>query len=202
MRIEPVYLDAGVCTLEPAKAEDAAGMAAFSTPELLEFMCMAPRDPNRETLGAYMAGIIDRGVNTLLTVRGLDGRVIGQTSYISASDDDNATEIGGTWYDAAVHGTAVNPACKLALLTHAFETVGVARVQFRGDNLNERSKRAVAALGATFEGVHRKHMPVFDADGTLERYRDSFVYAITDDDWPRCKAIIAHRVQKRIAPCR
>ena len=69
-------------------------------------------------------------------------------------------EIGWTWLHPSVWGTGVNVEAKLLMLTHAFETWGCRRVELKTDALNERSRRAMEALGARFEGVFRKHMLV------------------------------------------
>ena len=74
---------------------------------------------------------------------------------------------------------------KLLQLEHAFERHGCMRVEFKTDARNERSRRALEALPAVFEGVFRKHMLVGDDRTTL---RDSAYYSITDDEWPAVKA--------------
>jgi hypothetical protein len=57
---------------------------------------------------------------------------------------------------------------------------------------DERSRAAILALGAQFEGVFRKHMRM--ADG---RIRDSAWYAITDDGWPAVRARLVARLAAR-----
>ena len=98
-------------------------------------------------------------------------------------------EIGWTWLTPAVWGTGINVEAKLLLLTHAFDTLGAMRVELKTDARNERSRAAILALGAQFEGVFRKHMQM--ADG---RIRDSAWYAITDDDWPAVRARLVARL--------
>jgi RimJ/RimL family protein N-acetyltransferase len=99
-------------------------------------------------------------------------------------------EIGYTWYSPAVWGTGVNAEAKLLLLRHAFETLGARRVEFKTDARNERSRGALIALGAQFEGVFRKHMVLSDGGA-----RDSAYYAIVDDEWPAVRA----RLEERLA---
>ncbi|MEZ5102821.1 MAG: GNAT family protein, partial [Thermoleophilia bacterium] len=74
-------------------------------------------------------------------------------------------------------------------LEHAFERLGCMRVEFKTEATNERSRAALAALPARFEGIFRKHMLV--RDGVV---RDSAWYAITDDEWPDVKASLERRV--------
>jgi RimJ/RimL family protein N-acetyltransferase len=75
--------------------------------------------------------------------------------------------------------THVNTACKLLLLTHAFDSLGCKVVGFRVDNLNLRSQQAVEALGARKDGVIR-HFEV-RSDGSA---RDSHMYSILATEWP------------------
>ena len=78
--------------------------------------------------------------------------------------------------------TAINTESKLLLLAHCFETLGCIRVELKTDARNERSRAAIARIGAQFEGVMRKHML------TQGGYnRDSAYFAIVDDDWPAVK---------------
>ena len=65
------------------------------------------------------------------------------------------------------------------MLRHAFEVWGCRRVELKTDALNERSRGAMEALGARFEGIHRKHMLVRAGEN-----RDSAWYSILDDEWP------------------
>ena len=76
-------------------------------------------------------------------------------------------------------GTSVNPACKLALLTHAFDDCGFGRVKLQTDLINTRSQAAMLKLGATREGVVRRD--IRRADGS---WRDSVLFSILVDEWP------------------
>jgi RimJ/RimL family protein N-acetyltransferase len=98
-------------------------------------------------------------------------------------------EIGWTWHARRVWGTGVNVETKLLLLAHAFETLGCMRVEFKTDARNERSRAALEALPARFEGIFAKHMLVRGGE-----VRDSAYYAITDDDWPAVRANLERRL--------
>ena len=76
-------------------------------------------------------------------------------------------------------------------LEYAFDVLGYRRVEFKTDALNERSRGALEALGASFEGVHRKHMLVRDGEN-----RDSAWYAIVDDDWPAVRENLERRLAR------
>ena len=74
-------------------------------------------------------------------------------------------------------------------MRHAFEDEGYLRVEFKTDAANERSRPALEKVGATFEGVARKHMLVRGGER-----RDSAWYAVIDDDWPEVKASLERRL--------
>jgi N-acetyltransferase len=121
------------------------------------------------------------------TVR-TDGRVVGMSAYLNVRPEHAGAEIGFTWYDASVRGTAVNPACKLMLLSHAF-ACGAQRMELKTDALNARSRAALLKLGATFEGIHRRHMLIPGG-----RWRDTAWYSVLAEEWPAVRAGLATRL--------
>jgi RimJ/RimL family protein N-acetyltransferase len=124
------------------------------------------------------------------TVSQETGSVIGSTRYLSLRPEHRSLEIGWTWLHPSAWGTGANVEAKLLQLQHAFDELACRRVEFKTDALNERSRGALEALGATFEGVHRQHMLVRDGEN-----RDSAWYAIVDDDW----AGVRDRLERRLA---
>jgi RimJ/RimL family protein N-acetyltransferase len=120
------------------------------------------------------------------------GKAIGSTRYLTLRPEHRGLEIGWTWNARSFWGSGANAEAKLLLLRHAFETLGCMRVEFKTDALNDRSRAALEALPARFEGVFRKHMLV--RDGAV---RDSAYYAITEDEWPAVKANLARRLQAK-----
>ncbi len=110
------------------------------------------------------------------------GELIGGTSYIDPVAQHKRVEIGWTWYRPDHWAGPVNPECKLLLMAHAFDTLGLNRVQLITDLLNTRSQAAIAKLGATREGVLRAH-----AITRGGRVRDTVVFGVTATDWPRVK---------------
>jgi RimJ/RimL family protein N-acetyltransferase len=111
------------------------------------------------------------------------GGAVGSTRYLDFRPADRGIEIGSTWLGTAAQRTAVNTECKYLLLEHAFETLGAFRVQLKTDARNIRSQNAIARIGATREGVLRRHMAV--RDGYV---RDSVYFSILDSEWPSVKA--------------
>ncbi|WP_020475064.1 GNAT family N-acetyltransferase [Zavarzinella formosa] len=119
-----------------------------------------------------------------------DGQLIGSTSYLDIFLRHKRIEIGSTWYHPDSWGTAINPECKLLLLAHAFEILGVNRVALQTDALNLRSQNAIAKLGATREGVLRSHM--ISQGG---RVRDTVMFGIVREQWALVKMGLEARIR-------
>jgi N-acetyltransferase len=118
------------------------------------------------------------------------GAVIGTTSYHDIVAPIGRVEIGYTWYAKRHQRSHVNTACKLMLLTHAFDTLGCSVVGWCTDIENLASQAAIERLGATRDGVLRHHK--LRRDGTV---RDTVVYSMLRAEWPDAKA----RLQARLA---
>jgi RimJ/RimL family protein N-acetyltransferase len=86
-----------------------------------------------------------------------------------------------------------NLEAKLLQLTHAFETLGCLRVEFKTDSLNDKSRNALLGIGATFEGIFRNHM--ISQGG---RMRHSAYYSLTDDEWPATKRLLEERLSRHL----
>jgi RimJ/RimL family protein N-acetyltransferase len=127
--------------------------------------------------------------------RRADEAVVGSTSYLDPVLRHRRVEIGSTWYTPDVWGTQVNPECKLLLLAHAFDVLGMNRVALCTDARNARSQAAIAKLGAVKEGVLRSHMVTQGG-----RIRDSVLYSIVIEEWPEVKARLAARLARTGCP--
>ncbi|MCM3252020.1 GNAT family N-acetyltransferase [Priestia aryabhattai] len=108
--------------------------------------------------------------------------IVGSTRFLDISLLNKSVEIGWTWYHPSVWRTRVNTECKYLLLKYCFEELKLHRVQFKTDVRNNRSRAAIKRLGATQEGITRKHMVL--TDGYV---RDSVIFSIIDDEWPFVK---------------
>jgi N-acetyltransferase len=117
------------------------------------------------------------------------GRVVGSSRYLNVRPADRVVEIGWTWLNPSAWRSGANVEAKLLMMRHAFETLGCVRVEFKTDARNERSRAALEALPATFEGIFRNHMLVPGVGR-----RDSAYYAITDDEWPAVRANLERRL--------
>lgn len=117
------------------------------------------------------------------------GRAIGSSSYLAPRPDHDGVEIGWTWLNPSAWRTGANVEAKLLMFSHAFEELGCMRVELKTDARNERSRAAMEALPARYEGNHRKHMRM-----PISGERDSAYYSILDDEWPSVRANLQRRL--------
>jgi RimJ/RimL family protein N-acetyltransferase len=122
------------------------------------------------------------------------GTVVGTSSLADWDLENEGVHLGWTAYGPRWWGTSVNPACKLALLSHAFDDCGFGRVKLQTDLINTRSEAAMLKLGATREGVVRRD--IRRADGT---WRDSVLFSILVDEWPAVRAGLEARIGGPVA---
>jgi N-acetyltransferase len=123
------------------------------------------------------------------TLSAASGAVIGSSSFLAIRTEHEGLEIGWTWLVPSAWRSGANLEAKLLMLRLAFDELGCMRVEFKTDSRNERSRAALAALPATFEGVFRKHM-LMRGIGV----RDSAYYSITDEEWPGVRANLDARL--------
>ena len=121
------------------------------------------------------------------------GVPLGHTSYMNFREHDRSVEIGNTWLGSAAWDTGANVEAKYLLLRHAFDELGLYRVEFKTDEKNERARRALAALPAQFEGIHRRHMVVRDGER-----RDSAWYSVIDQEWSEVRAALEARIDRKL----
>ena len=176
------------------RAAEGAGPNAFAavpTPDEVEDY--VARSLARRDAGAYAP---------FAQIEAATGRVVGHTAYLTPRWMDGgrlfAVEIGSTWLHPAARGTAVNPAAKLLLMTQAFESWGVDRVDIKTDARNEAARGAIAATGATFEAVLRAWQPSL-APGEEGLVRDTAMFSVTPPEWPRVRARLKERIERRRA---
>jgi N-acetyltransferase len=119
-----------------------------------------------------------------------EGQIVGTTRFYEILPNDRKAAIGYTWLARSAQRTPINTEAKLLLLTHAFETWKLVRVELITDVRNEQSRAAILRLGAKQEGILRKHLILPSG-----RVRDSVVFSITDDEWPEVKAILQAKLR-------
>jgi N-acetyltransferase len=184
--------------LQPLEPRHADGLRAAAADERI-FTWMPLRLNEPAVFDGWIAGALaaaQRGeIVPFATTDRASGAVLGSSSYLALRPADRSVEIGATWLTPAVWGRGVNVEAKLLMLAHAFETVGCVRVELKTDARNARSRAAMAALPAQFEGIHRQHMVL--PDGTL---RDSAWYSVIDREWPGVRANLERRLVARRGP--
>jgi len=180
--------------LIPLKPEHAKGLAVAIGPgdDVFRWTNTAPRS-EPEMLAWIEARRQDRPTGRSLAFAQRDaatGALVGSTSLFDLDEAARSVEIGHTWLAAQGRRTGVNTEAKLLLLTHAFESLGLARVQLVTDVRNERSQRAIERIGATREGVLRNWRR--NLEGGL---RDSVVYSVIDREWPQVKRALEGKLR-------
>ncbi|MFC9310071.1 GNAT family N-acetyltransferase [Streptomyces sp. NPDC057011] len=149
--------------------------------------------PHPEDVPAFIEdALAAREAGTQLAYATVDlatGRTAGSTRLMMINTLYRRLEIGFTFLGASWQGTGLNTEAKLLMLTHAFEVMGMNRVELLTDVRNARSRAAIEGLGATHEGVLRHHMVM--RDGWI---RDTAVYSITRPEWPDVKRALEARV--------
>lgn len=187
-------LEGSIVVLEPLGKEHAEGLwQAAQPPETWEWL--AHIGSSRDYFDGWLDASLDRaaaGEEGPFAIRDLrSGGLIGSTRYLNVRPADRVVEIGWTWLNPSAWGTGANVESKLLLMDHAFEGLGCLRVELKTDARNRRSRAAIAAIPAQFEGILRKHMTVPDVG-----VRDSAYYSVIDDEWPDVRANLERRLAR------
>jgi len=194
IQVSPITLEGNGVRLEPmTAAHEPALAAAAGDGRLWELWFTAIPEPAKTA--DYIATALEgqkAGHMLPWVVRELKGgAIIGTTRYHDIVAAVDRVEIGYTWYAKTWQKTHVNTACKLLLLTHAFDTLKCAVVGLRTDNFNFNSQRAIAALGAKKDGVIRHHHPRRDGSA-----RDTVIFSILAAEWADVKRHLALRLAR------
>lgn len=190
-------LQGEIVTLEPLRAEHEELLFAVAGDDEI-WRWIRGRAPTREGFAALVADALAAArANTeqpFATVLNATGRPIGSTRYLTIRPEHRGLEIGHTWLERDAWRTGANVEAKLLLLGHAFETLGAARVEFKTDARNARSRAALAALPAQPEGILRRHMQ------TPYGPRDSAYFSVLAEEWPEVRANLRRRLARHAAP--
>jgi len=195
--LDPVVLDGDFVRLEPMTLEHHGGLSEVGLdPEIWRYTLVVVKTP--DDMRSYMESALDlqRDGNTLpfVTIERSSGRIVGSTRFGNYDPANRRIEIGWTWIAPPWQRTAINTEAKYLMLTHAFQKLGCVRVELKTDVLNTPSRKAMLRIGATEEGVLRKHSLVWDG-----RYRDSIYYSILDEEWPGVKQQLEKMLIRRPA---
>lgn len=125
----------------------------------------------------------------------LTKKAVGSTRYHHIETEHRRLEIGVTWVGVAFQRSYINTETKLLQLWYVFDVLKYRRVELKADVDNEKSRAAILRLGATQEGIFRKHMLYPDG-----RNRDNVYFSIVDDDWPGVRARLEAKLGYSVVP--
>jgi RimJ/RimL family protein N-acetyltransferase len=208
MKTETLILQGNHVRLEPLEFRHVGGLVAASAGDA-EFYRWSPVPQSKAEAEKYIAtALASRDAGTAVpfaAVRKTDNAVIGSTRFWNIERwawpeghpshgrvTPDACEIGYTWFAKSAVRTAANTESKLLMLTHAFEAWQVLRLCFHTDVRNERSRAALARIGAQFEGILRAHRMAADYIP-----RDSARFAIVAAEWPGVKQRLEQMLQRK-----
>lgn len=196
--LAPVTLTGKVVRLEPLAAAHAHALSRHTgDPETWRYWPHVLTE--RSALDAHIASLQNEpvegnGLNFTIVSLETD-EPVGATALFDISLAHRRGEIGRTWLAPAARRTGINTEAKYLLLSHAFETLNLLRVQLKTDRRNAASRRAIERLGAQYEGTLRSHMTL--PDGSR---RDTAYYSILADEWQDSVKVRLERLLRRDAP--
>ncbi len=190
---EPLHLENQFAILRPLTLDDAEPLAAAAESlDTFRYFSRFPRDLSPDGMRAFLEYLLAQpNTSCFCVLEPVTHIPVGVTTYLDIREAHRGLEIGWTWYTPRHRGGTLNPACKLLLLQHAFESLGAIRVQLKTDERNARSRAAILKLGASFEGILREN--VIMTDGFR---RSTAMYSILAADWPTLRT----RLHTRLAP--
>jgi N-acetyltransferase len=191
-------LEGSLVTLEPLSGEHAEGLWEAAQPAEI-WAWLTNIGAGRERFDGWMQASLDaaasgdEGPFAIRSRAGGANALIGSSRYLNVRRWDRVVEIGWSWLTPVAWRSGANVETKLLMMGHAFEGLGCVRVEFKTDSRNERSREALAALPARFEGVMRNHMIVPDIG-----QRDSAYYSVIDSEWPDVRANLERRLARGV----
>lgn len=198
IHVSAVTLEGNGVRLEPMTVRHADALeAAAADGALWELWFTTVPEPG-QMLGYIETALAGQteGHRVPWAVRDLSNdRIVGSTSYHDILPAIDRVELGWTWYSRSVQRSHVNTACKLLLLSHAFDTLGCQVVGLRTDNFNVTSQRAIEAIGAKKDGVIRRSQA--RRDGTA---RDTVMYSILVEEWRDIRRHLESRLARHLGP--
>ncbi|SEM96309.1 Protein N-acetyltransferase, RimJ/RimL family [Paenisporosarcina quisquiliarum] len=171
----------GDVTLRPLLISDCELLWELYEPEIFEFMLN--RIESKEQLEKWLcAGIHQMNVDSTALAFVVENtntkEIMGTTRIYAIDQSNNSCEIGSTFYGKQYQRTHVNTTCKYMLLKYCFEQMGMIRVQFKTDELNLSSQRAIERIGGVKEGILRNER--IRSNGSV---RNAVVYSIIESEW-------------------
>lgn len=168
--------------LRPIRPQDRASLHAIAMdPEIWRYFVIRI-DTDADFEAFFDAGIVDQQAGQRVVYHITDkrtGSAAGSMSFGNMAEKDGRLEIGWSWLGRASQGKGVNRWAKFLMLRHAFEQMGVERVEFKTDRLNIQARHGLRNIGAREEGTLRSFNPMPDG-----RRRDAVYYSVLRAEWP------------------
>jgi RimJ/RimL family protein N-acetyltransferase len=181
-----IILENSFVLLRPINEKDIDNLMIVATKgkDLLQFS--PTQIYTKELLKMYIDKAVDNRRNknryTFVVFDKTHNAYAGSTSFLNISDVDDRLEIGATWYGKEFQRTGLNRNCKFLLLEYAFDNLDAERVEFKTDERNLASRKAIERIGGHFEGVLRRHTLM--SDGFR---RNTVCYSILKPEWNSLK---------------
>ena len=184
----------GDVTLRPLLVSDCELLWELYEPEIFEFMLN--RIESKEQLEKWLCtGIHQMNVDSTALAFVVENtntkEIMGTTRIYAMDQSNNSCEIGSTFYGKQYQRTHVNTTCKYMLLKYCFEQMGMIRVQFKTDELNLASQRAIERIGGVKEGILRNER--IRSNGSV---RNAVVYSIIESEWSEVKYKLVQLMNK------
>lgn len=182
----PIILEDDRVLLRPLKSEDLELLLPFALeePELWKYSLQ--NGAGASGLKKYIEdALLAKDLGTaypFIVFDKVQQKYAGSTRYYDYQSAQKNISLGYTWYGKLFQGTGINVHCKYLLLSQAFDTLGLQRVELRADERNVRSKAAMERLGFMYEGCLRQHALTHDG-----HWRNSVIYSILRNEWPSVK---------------
>lgn len=195
MRVEPITLRGNHVRLEPLSLDHLPALwQAGRDPSIFRWFVegIASEADMERFIKLGLAAQAAGHALPFVTIDAKREKIVGSTRFGNIDITNRHVEIGWTWICQDAQRTAINSEAKYLMLQHAFERWRCIRVEFKTDSLNEKSRAALARIGAREEGTLRNH---FICD--TGRYRHSVYFSITSDEWPTVQAGLAARLAAR-----
>lgn len=192
MTLQPITLTGQSIRLEPLRLDHTPALASAGLHAELWRLQPAPIT-TEDDMRRYIQTALDdqqRGSGLPFVMVDMQtDQLIGSTRYMDIALAHFRLEIGATWLTPTHQRSLANTEAKLLLLGYAFETLGIKRVVFKTEALNEQSRKALVRIGAVEEGTFRQHL--YTASG---RARNMVYFSILGEEWPGVKAALLNRL--------
>jgi RimJ/RimL family protein N-acetyltransferase len=184
---EEIILENNFTILRPINKTDIYSLLPVATKDkdLLQFS-PAPIY-TKDLLQKYIDKAVENRLNknryTFIVFDKTQNAYAGSTSFLNISNPDDRLEIGATWYGKNFQGTGLNRNCKYLLMEFAFDKLDAERIEFKTDERNLASRKAIEKIGGQLEGILRQHTLMYDGFR-----RNTVCYSILKSEWRKLKS--------------